>query len=165
MATGSLTIGAHGLAATGLAATGPCPAVPLVSYAPVAVGWDTLVLCALGLGAGVACVGVVGSLLRWTADDMAPLRPVWMALIAFGFLASSAGLYVARANQVHDNAVYAWLLQASRACLAAEGRNANLTASGTPFSLELGVLALALIGLGTAGAVWERRQTRKRPES
>lgn len=147
-----------------MSAIGPhaaCPPVPPLAYTPMVVGWDTLALCVLGLAAGVACVGVVGSLLRWTADDVAPLRPIWMGLIALGFAASSTGLYVARANQVHAGAVNTWVMSASRACLADAARSANLTASSTAFGLELGVVALALIALGTAGAIWERRQSRK----
>jgi hypothetical protein len=162
MTTGSLAIEALRIGATRIAATRSCPSVPALAYSPMVVGWDTLILCALGLAAGVACVGVVGSLLRWTTDDVAPLRPVWMGMIALGFVASSTGLYVARANQVHANAVNVWLLRASRACLSVAARSANLTASSTGFSLQLGVLALALIGLGAAGAVWEWRLSRKR---
>jgi hypothetical protein len=132
-------------------------APPSLSYAPWDVGWAAAVLCALAVGAGVACIGLVGGRLRWTADDRAPLRPLWIALIIAGFTASAAGLYVAFANQAHAHAVAVWVVQSSRACLMIAGRSANLTVNTLPLSLDLGVAALALIALGVGGAVLEWR--------
>jgi hypothetical protein len=141
-----------------------CPPAPALSYAPADVGWSTLILSALALAAGIACIGVLGGTLRWSADDRAPLRPLWMALIMLGFAASAAGFYLANANRVHDRAVDAWIIRVAHApheCMVATGMSPSLTASTTPLSIQLGAAALALIALGVAGAVIERRRGAK----
>ncbi|HEX9055920.1 MAG TPA: hypothetical protein VF818_00170 [Ktedonobacterales bacterium] len=145
----------------GLGHADPCPAVPALSYAPADVGWWPIVLSALDLVAGVACIGIVGNVLRWSSDDRAPLRPLWMALIMLGFGTSAAGLYIAFANKAHTQAVDAWLIQASRFsrdCVASASMSPNITASTTMLSIKIGILALVIIVLGIAGAAIERRR-------
>jgi hypothetical protein len=134
----------------------PC-APPALSYAPWDIGWGATLVCAISIWAGVACVGVVGSRLRWTVDDRAPLRPLWSALIILGFTASAAGLDVAFANQAHTHAVTAWIATASHLCLVSAARSPNLSASTAGLGVRLGVLALALIVLGVTGAFLESR--------
>lgn len=140
-----------------------CPQVPMLSYAPGDVGWGAVALSLVDLAAGVACVGVVGSILHWSADDRAPLRPLWMALIMLGFAASAAGIYIAYANHAHTQAINAWLsqlAQAPRSCATGISMTPSLTASTISLSIGLGSAALALIALGIAGAVIERRRNR-----
>jgi Zn-dependent protease with chaperone function len=139
-----------------------CAVVPRLSYAPWDVGWAGVVLCALVAAAGVACVGLLGTALRWTADDPAPLRPLWMVLIVAGFLASAAGLYLALANEVHARAVTAWLTQASAACISAMSKSPNFYTSSLTGSVQLGAVAIACIALGVGGAAIERRRARPR---
>jgi hypothetical protein len=142
-----------------------CPPVPALTYAPAAVGWQVVVLSGLDVLMGIACIGILGSILRWTADDIAPLRWLWMALIMLGFLASSAGLYIAFANKVHSQAVDNWLAQAahiSRDCITTASMSPSLMASTTRLSIELGGAAITFIALGVLGAAIERR--RARPE-
>jgi hypothetical protein len=135
-----------------------CTPVPALSYLPADVGWFALVLSVLDLLAGVACVGVVGNLLKWAADDPAPLRRVWMALIALGFLASAVGLYIDLANQAHIKAVQAWLMRQTSECLLIYGHTTNVISSTVSSSVQLGAVALALIALGIGGATIERRR-------
>jgi hypothetical protein len=137
-----------------------CPPVPPLSYSPMVVGISPIILGVLDVAAGVACVGIVGNLLHWTADDHAPLRWLWMVLIVAGFAASAAGLYIGFANRVHQRAVETWLTQAaevSASCLRAQSRSPNLFASTVTLSIQLGVVAIALITLGIVGAILERR--------
>jgi hypothetical protein len=106
----------------------------------------------------------VGSRLDWMADDPAPLRPAWSGLIVLGFLASAAGLYLAFANQAHARAVKQWLEHATVACVqgASSPPNlANLNASSTALSVQVGVVALVFIVGGVLGAVVERRRTKR----
>ncbi|HEX9412168.1 MAG TPA: hypothetical protein VF916_01570 [Ktedonobacterales bacterium] len=143
-----------------------CPPVPALSYAPSVVGWAPLLLALINVLAGVACVGVVGSRLSWSADDRAPLRPLWIGLIALGFVASAAGLYIAFANQVHDRAVKLWLERASSSCLAVATSGSNLTnlnASTVRLSVQVGIVALVLIAAGVGGAIFERRRVKPPP--
>jgi hypothetical protein len=138
-----------------------CPPVPPLSYAPADVGWAAVLVSAVDVAAGVACIGIVGNLLRWTADDHAPLRWLWMAFIMLGFVASAAGLYVSFANRAHAMAVDAWLSQAAHVspqCVASGSISVNLTANTTALGIQLGGVALALIGLGVVGAIIERRR-------
>jgi hypothetical protein len=114
--------------------------------------------------AGVACIGIVGNVLQWSADDRAPLRPLWMALILVGFVSSAVGLYIGFANRVHVMAVDAWYIRAAQVsgvCLKSQSGSVNITASSATFSIELGVLAITLITLGIIGAWLERRRGRK----
>lgn len=138
-----------------------CPPVPPLSYAPTNVGWAAVLVSAVDVAAGVACIGIVGNMLRWTADDHAPLRWLWMAFIMLGFLASAAGLYVSFANRAHAMAVEAWLTKAAQAspqCVASASMSVNLTANTTTLGIQLGGVALALIALGVVGAIIERRR-------
>lgn len=139
-----------------------CIPVPRLSYAPWDVGWAGVLLAAVTLAAGVAGVGLLGNMLRWTADDPAPLRPVWMALIVLGFFSSAAGIYLGLANQAHIRAVQNWLVSASAACIQAMSRSPNFYTTSIDASLQLGALALALILLGVIGATIERRRARPR---
>jgi hypothetical protein len=150
-------MGAAGSAAIWAAGAGPCGPVPALSYAPGAVGWGPVVLCLLDVAAGVACVGLVGGALRWTADDRAPLRGLWVGLIVLGFTASAGGLYLAFANQAHQREVARWMQQASPTCVDLAAKSPNLAASTTTLSIVLGGVALALMLLGVVGAVVERR--------
>jgi hypothetical protein len=145
-----------------------CPPTPPLSYAPADVGWVPALLCLVNVLAGVACVGVLGGWLNWSADDRAPLRPLWTGAIVLGFLASAAGLYVAFANQSHARAVKFWLEHTNAACMKASGTGihvSNLSASTTRLSVEVGVVALVLIAIGIGGAVIERRRGRPRPDA
>lgn len=135
--------------------TPSCPPVPVFSYAPWVVGWWVVALGVLDILAGVACVGLLGGRLRWTADDHAPLRALWDGLIVVGFATSAAGLYVAIANRVHDQAVSTWLAHAPATCITAAETNPSLVVSTVGVSMRLGLLALALIALGIVGAVIE----------
>ena len=139
-----------------------CAPVPRLSYAPWDVGWAGVLLAAVTLAAGVAGVGLLGNMLRWTADDPAPLRPLWMALIVLGFFASAAGIYLGLANQAHIRAVQSWLIASSAACIQAMSKSPNFYTTSIDASLQLGALALALIVLGVAGAAIERRRARPR---
>ncbi len=144
-----------------------CPVPPPLSYWPADVGWVPALLCVVNVVAGVACVGVLGGWLSWTADDPAPLRPLWVTTIGLGFLASAVGLYIAFANQSHTRAVRYWLEHTSVACMRATGAGAhlsNLSASSTGLSVEVGVVALVLIAVGIGGAILERRRGQRRPE-
>jgi hypothetical protein len=138
-------------------------APPALSYAPWDVGWGALIVSAISVAAGVACVGVVGSRLRWTADDRAPLRPLWTALIVLGFAVSAAGLYVGFANQAHAHAVTGWTATTSQLCLATASKSPNLSASTAGLGVRLGAGALVIILLGIGGAVLESRPTKPRP--
>ncbi|GAC1455086.1 MAG: hypothetical protein PVSMB4_15650 [Ktedonobacterales bacterium] len=138
-----------------------CAPVPPLSYAPWVVGWWGIALCALDLAAGVACVGILGGRLRWTADDHAPLRALWGGLIVVGFATSAAGLYITIANRVHDQAVTQWLAHAGAECVTAAATNPSLVATTAGVSMRLGLLALVLIALGIAGAVMEHRATHR----
>src|SRR5215467_13815046 len=82
-----------------------CTGVPPLSYMPSDVGWAAVLLCAVDILAGVAGVGLLGSALKWTADDPAPLRALWTVLILLGFLTSAGGLYLGLANRAHERAV------------------------------------------------------------
>ena len=139
-----------------------CSPVPALSYAPADVGWFALVLSVVDVLAGVACVGLVGNLLKWSSDDPAPLRGIWIALIVLGFLASAAGLYIDLANQAHIRAVQAWLERQSADCLVAYGHSTNIIAGTVNASVQLGLLALALIVVGIGGAAFERRRAVRR---
>lgn len=155
------TLAARAVVAHVASAAVSCPPVPPLSYAPTAVGWAAVLLSVVDLAAGVACVGIVGSALRWSADDHAPLRRLWMALIMLGFLASAAGLYISFANRAHAIAVNAWLTQAghiSPTCLSTSSMSPNLIADTTTLGIQLGGVALALIAIGVLGAVIERRR-------
>lgn len=140
-----------------------CTGVPPLSYMPWDVGWAAVLLCAVDILAGVAGVGLLGSALKWTADDPAPLRALWIVLILVGFITSAGGLYLGLANQAHVRAVHLWLSQSSAACIAEMSRSPNLYASSVSGSIELGGAALALIVLGISGALIERRRARSRP--
>ena len=145
-----------------------CPPTPPLSYSPADVGWVPALLCLVNVLAGVACVGVLGGWLNWSADDRAPLRPVWISTIMLGFLASALGLYIAFANRSHARAVTYWLEHTSAACMKEVGTGvhlSNLSASTASLSVIVGVVALALIALGIGGAIFERRRARARPES
>jgi len=137
-----------------------CPLVPPLSYAPWDVGWGAVLLCVVAVGAGVAAVGLLGNALNWTADDPAPLRPLWILLIGAGFVASAGGLYMGLANQAHARAVRDWLAHSSATCIAAMSKSPNLYTSSVAASIQLGGVALAFILLGVAGAVIERRRIR-----
>jgi hypothetical protein len=142
-----------------------CPPTPPLSYWPGDVGWVSALLCLVNVAAGVACVGVLGGWLNWSADDRAPLRPLWIGAIALGFLASAIGLYIAFANQSHTRAVKYWLEHTNVACMKATGTGihvSNLNASTTRLSVEVGVVALVLIAIGISGAIVERRRGRPR---
>jgi hypothetical protein len=142
-----------------------CPPTPPLSYLPADVGWVPALLCLVNILAGVACVGVLGGWLNWTADDRAPLRPLWIGAVGLGFLASAAGLYIAFANQSHTRAVRYWLEHTSATCMKATGTGihvSNLSASTTRLSVEVGLVALALIAFGIVGAILERRRGRAR---
>jgi hypothetical protein len=157
------------LAALGLALMPAlaCPPTPPLSYWPADVGWVPAVFCVVNVAAGVVCVGVLGGWLSWSADDRAPLRPVWIGSVVLGFLASAVGLYIAFANQTHARAVKDWLAHTSAACMKANGTGihvGNLSASTTRLSVEVGVVALVLITIGIGGAIIERRRGRSRPE-
>jgi hypothetical protein len=157
------TLALH-VAGSPLAASATCPAAPALSYAPWDVGWVAALLSLVSLLAGIACIGIVGNLLHWTADDRAPLRPLWMALIALGFTASAAGLYIGLANRAHVIAVDAWLLRAAQAsltCLKSQSASPNITASTVTLSIQMGALAIVLIVAGVVGAVLERRRGSK----
>jgi hypothetical protein len=164
-------VGAEMLAALALvgwvqAAADACPATPALSYGPADVGWVPALLCLVNVLAGVACVGVLGGWLNWSADDRAPLRPLWIGAVMLGFLASAAGLYLAFANQSHARAVAYWLAHTSASCMKAVGTGvhlSNLSASSTRLSVAVGVVALALIAVGIGGAIFERRRGRPRP--
>jgi hypothetical protein len=145
-------------------AAAACPAVPALSYMPWDVGWPAMALWALAVAAGIACVGVIGGRLRWTADDPAPLRALWIVLIVVGFGASGAGLYVALANQAHNRAIRAWLAQVSQECMQSAARSPNLIANTATLSVRLGVVALALIVLGASGALLEWRRGKPRAQ-
>jgi hypothetical protein len=152
------------VAAAPAAVAAVCPPPPALSYAPWVVGWVGALLSVVSLLAGIACVGIVGNLLHWSVDDRAPLRPLWMALIALGFASSAVGLYVGFANRAHAMAVDAWLVQAARvstACLRTQSGSPNISASTVALSIQLGVLAMALIALGVIGAVIEHRRGSK----
>lgn len=137
-----------------------CTPVPRLSYAPWDVGWAGTLLAAVALAAGVAGVGLLGNILRWTADDPAPLRPLWMALIVLGFVASAAGIYLGLANQAHIRAVQTWLIVSPAACIQAMSKSPNFYTTSVGASLQLGAVAFALIALGVAGAAIERRRAR-----
>ena len=143
-----------------------CAPVPVLSYAPTVVGWAPVLLSLINVLAGVACVGIVGSRLSWSADDRALLRPLWIGLIVVGFMLSAAGLYIAFANQTHDRAVKLWLERASSSCLAGatSGSNLmNLNASTVHLSVQAGIVALVLIAAGVGGATLERRRAKTPP--
>lgn len=146
----------HGAALAG------CAPVPRLSYAPWDVGWAGVLLAAVTLAAGVACVGLLGNMLRWTADDPAPLRPLWMTLIVLGFCASAVGIYVGLANQAHIRALQNWLVSASATCIEAMNKSPNFYTSSVDLSLHLGTVAIALILVGVVGASIERRRARPR---
>lgn len=149
------------LSGLALVAAAACPPAPALSYAPQDVGLAGALLSVVDLAAGIACVGIVGSLLRWSADDHAPLRPLWMALIVLGFAASATGLYLGFANRAHTLAVESWLVRAAEVsitCLKSQSASPNLMASSVTFSIELGVVSIALIVVGILGAVVERRR-------
>ena len=78
-----------------------------------------------------------------------------LSLIVVGFATSAAGLYVAIANRVHDQAVSTWLAHAPATCITAAETNPSLVVSTVGVSMRLGLLALALIALGIVGAVIE----------
>ncbi|HEV2235701.1 MAG TPA: hypothetical protein VGR57_03480 [Ktedonobacterales bacterium] len=157
------------LAAIGVAPppTLACPPTLPLSYWPADVGWVPALFCLINIVAGVACVGVLGGWLNWSADDPAPLRPLWIGGIGLGFLASAVGLYIAFANQSHTRAVQYWLEHTSAACMRATGTGihvSNLSASTTRLSVAVGTVALVLIAIGITGAILERRRNRPRPE-
>jgi hypothetical protein len=138
-------------------------APPVLSYAPWDVGWGALIVSAICVAAGVACVGMLGGRLRWTADDRAPLRPLWTALIVLGFAVSAAGLYVGFANQAHTHAIMVWSATASHLCLATYDKSPNLLASTAGLGVRLGAGALVIILLGVGGAMLESRLAKPRP--
>jgi hypothetical protein len=143
-----------------------CPPPPALTYAPWDVGWVGALLAVVDLLAGVACIGIVGNVLRWSVDDRALLRPLWMALILLGFAASAAGLYIGFANRAHSRAVDAWYIRAAQVsgqCLKTQSGSPNLVASTVTPSIELGALAIALIVVGVVGAWLERRRGTKVP--
>lgn len=145
-------------------ATAACPTAPALSYAPWDVGWVAALLGLVSLLAGIACIGIVGNLLHWSVDDRAPLRPLWMALIALGFVFSAAGLYIGFANRAHVMAVDDWLVRAAQVslnCLKSQSASPNLTSSTVALSIQLGALAIVLIACGVVGAAIERRRGSK----
>jgi hypothetical protein len=149
------------LSSLALVAAAACPPPPALSYAPQDVGLAGVLLSLVDLAAGVACVGIVGNLLHWTADDHAPLRPLWMALIVLGFASSATGLYFGFANRAHTLAVENWLVRAaevSLTCLKSQSASPNIVASSVTFSIQLGAVAIVLIVVGILGAVVERRR-------
>ena len=152
------------VAASPAAAAATCPTAPALSYTPWDIGLAGALLSVVNLLAGVACIGIVGNLLRWSVDDRAPLRPLWMALIALGFASSAAGLYIGFANRAHAIAIDAWLVRAAQVsigCLRSQSASPNIVASTVTLSIQLGALAIVLIVIGVVGAVIERRSGTK----